>query len=245
MKLQSIYSYFANHPEADWIIDWPKARLLYNYVKEHPVKKILDLGTGIGATAAIFALAMKNKGEENYEIHTVEQFQKCYDLAQKLIPDELKEHTKFYLASPIVWNEERIPYQYFSIFEKLPDFEPDLILVDGPGPWADEEGHYIDLPNGDVMKMLLEGKLKKGQLIAWDGRIQAGKLLERFFSENFYLAFSGEGTNFRILEVKDPEAKFLDDMFEGIKMGSNYFKEASNVGPPSLRVQNPWDLPRG
>ena len=90
MQLSSLYQYFASHPEASWIIDWHKARYLYNYIKEHPVKKILDLGTGIGATTAISALAMKNKGEENYEIHTVEQFQKCYDLSQKLIPDELK-----------------------------------------------------------------------------------------------------------------------------------------------------------
>ena len=240
MQLSSLYQYFASHPEADWIIDWHKARYLYNYVKEHPeVKRVLDLGTGIGATAAIVALALKNKGEQDYEIHTVEQFQKCYDLAQKLIPNELKEHTTFHLSKPIVWNEERIPYHYFSIFEKLPEGDFDLVLVDGPGPW-EADGHYIDLPNGDVMKMLIEGKLKTGNLIAWDGRIQAGKLLERFFSENFYLAFSGEGTNFRILEVKEPEAKFLDDEFEGIKMGG-YFKEASNVGPPSRRMKNPWD----
>ena len=236
MTLGNLYAFFAQHPEGAWIIDWPKAHLLYNYVKEHPIKKILDLGTGIGATASICALAMVNKGEQDYEIHTVEQFEKCHKLAQQLIPPELKEHTTFHLAKPIVWNEERIPYQYFSIFEKLPEPPEEgwsMVLCDGPGPFL-ENDRYIDLPNGDIMKMLLEGKLKKGQLIAWDGRILAGKLLERFFSENFYLAFSGEGTNFRILEVKNPEAKFLDDEFEGIKMGG-YFKEATNVGPPSRR----------
>ena len=237
MTLQSLYGYFAQHPEGDWIMDWPKARLLYNYIKEHPIKKVLDLGTGIGCTTAIIALAMKNKGEENYEIHTVEQFQKCYDLAQKLIPDELKEHTTFHLAKPVVWNTELIPYQYFSTFEKLPEPPEEgwsLGLCDGPGPFL-EGDNYIDLPNGDIIKMLLEGKLKKGQLIAWDGRIQAGKLLERFFTENFYLTFSGEGTDFKILEVKNPEAKFLDDALLEMNMG-HYFKEASNYGPPSRRV---------
>jgi len=222
ITLQALYEFFAQHPEGRWIITPQNARYLYHYVKEHPVKRILDLGTGIGAAAAIMALALQNKGETDYEIHTVEQFEKCYKLAQKLIPEELKEHISFHLAKPMIWQTDLIPYQYFSRFEQLPERNWDLILIDGPGPFM-EEKHYLELPNGDIMKMLLEGKLKQGQLIAWDKRIIAIKTLERYFSDNFYLTFSGEGSDFKILEVKDVEPKFIDTRYEDLK-NQGYFE---------------------
>ena len=235
MTLESLYKYYSSHPESAWIMQPENVRYLYQYIKNNPIKKVLDLGTGISLSTATIALAMKAKGETDYEIHTVEQTEKCFNLAQELIPPELKEHTTFHLAHPMVWQTELIPYQYLSRFEKLPE-EPvggwDLILVDGSGPFLEGE-HYIDLPNGDVMKLLLEKKLKPGTLVAWDGRWQALKLLERFFSDNFYLAFSGEGSDFKVLEVKETEPRFNDAAFKRMKE-LNYVKEpvAPTVAEP-------------
>ena len=96
MELTTLYKLFASSSEAQWIVRWDNAQELYNFVRENPVKKVLDLGTGIGCSPAIIALAFQDKGETNYEIHTVEQTQKCYDLAQKLIPEELKKNMRFY-----------------------------------------------------------------------------------------------------------------------------------------------------
>lgn len=227
MKLSTLYKHFANHPEGGWIMEWPNARQLYNHVKETQPKNILDLGTGIGCTAAVVALALENTGVKDYQIHTVEQTQKCYDLAQHLIPDELKKNTHFYQKNPIVWETEQIPYYHFSIFESLPDGEWDLIITDGPGPWVEDE-KYIELPNADVMKMLLEGKLKKGAQIAWDKRLPAIKLLERYFSDNFYLVRQNfNPIPFHVLEVKDPEPKYRDERLEQMQ-SAGYFQPVEN-----------------
>lgn len=183
-------------------------QLLYEFVKKRPIKRILELGTGIGCSTAAMALALKDKGEGG-EVHTVEQFEKCYKLAQELIPDELKSFITFHKGEPTVWQADQIPYQHFSTFKELPEGPWDLILVDGPGPFK-EGDKYIDLPNGDVMKMLIEDKLPKGMFIAWDGRVQALSTLERYFGDNFYLVHPGNRSDFNVIERKDNPIQFSD-----------------------------------
>ena len=73
MNIAELYNQFRKHPEGTWIMQWPNAVELYDWIKNHSVKKILGLGTGIGLSDAIIALAMKDKGEENYHIDSVEQ----------------------------------------------------------------------------------------------------------------------------------------------------------------------------
>lgn len=232
MDLKSLYNSFHSHPEGSWIMRWDNAQRLYKFIKRQAVQvesgkvrslyKILDLGTGIGCSASIVALAMKNKGITDYEIHTIEQFEKCFRLAQEFIPEELKQNIKFYHIAPMTWHSDYIPYQYFSVFRLLPDIKWDFIIMDGPGPFM-EEGKFLELPNGDVMKMLLENKLKPGTLIAWDGRILALQLLERFFGNNFYLVQPGQGTDFNIIERKDNPVEF-DDVRLKVMTEAGYFK---------------------
>lgn len=226
MKLSTLYHHFAAHPEGGWIMSWPNARLLYNHIKEYQPRKILDLGTGIGCTAAVAALALDNIGVKEYDIHTVDQYQKCYDLAQEIMPQEAIAHTQFYREDVVVWQPENIPYTHFSTFRALPEDSWDLIIVDGPGPFV-ENGQYVELPNGDVMKMLVDGKLREGQHIVWDKRVTAVRAIERYFSQNFYLFKQAvDPMPFNVLEVRDAEAKFRDERYEAAKE-SGYAHEPS------------------
>ncbi len=197
------------------------ARKLYDLILENDIKNVLDLGTGIGASAAIMALALKTKGVD-FKIITIEQSQKCFDLAQDLMPEELKQYVEFHLIDPVMWDNKSIPYDFFSIFTKLPENQWDFIVVDGPGPFLQEEW-YLDFANGDIMKMLVEGKLIKGSKIFFDGRLNALRALERYYSDNFYL-LNPVNNEYNILEVKDSTPKFFDTKKEAMKQ-KGYFEK--------------------
>lgn len=223
MIVETLYKHFSSHKEGSWIINPQNAQLLYKFVKEHAIKRVLELGTGVGFSTSVISLALKDKGETDYEIHTIEQFEKCHKLAQELIPEELKKNITFHLAEPTIWQTEFIPYQHYSIFKELPAGDFDLWVVDGPGPFV-ENGKYLELPNGDVMKTLLEDKLKLGTLIAWDGRLMALKDLERYFGDNFYLVQPGNTSDFNVIERKDNVVKF-DDMKLNMMKETGYLEK--------------------
>lgn len=227
MELQQLYKYFSSHPEGKWIMQWQNAVELYNYIKEKPVKRILALGTGIGLSDAVIALAMKDKGETDYRIDSMEQYDKCVLLAKQIIPKELSEHITIHKSDVEVWSNEKMPYHHFSIYSTLPEGEYDLIINDGPAPFMAGE-HYIDLPNGTIHKMLLEDKLKAGTCIIYDGRVASLRLIERFFGDNFFLTRVPSGGNdFSVIERKNNPPALKDEKLEVMRNLTNYFKDAS------------------
>lgn len=241
MTIQTLFNHFSKHKEGAWIMQPYNLPLLYDLVKNNPIKRVLDLGTGIGLSSSVIALALKDKGEKGH-VDTVEQFDKCIKIAEKLIPEELKEYITIHKGGPKIWHNPEIPYQPFSTFENPPymyesnhEKEPklayDLIIVDGPGPWQ-EEGKLIDFPNGDIMKMLVERKLKPNTLIAYDGRIQSLQLLERYYGDNFFMhQIAPKGTDFNVLKRKDNEVVFRDIRYE--LMGKAYFDEENTISSDS------------
>lgn len=227
MKLESLYKIFAKGKDGYWIMEPANANLIYNFIKKHPIKRVLDLGTGIGTSAAVIALALKDKGETDYHIDSVEQFDKCVKLANKLIPEELKEHLTIHKSEAEVWQTPNIPYQYFSTYETLPEGDWDLIVNDGPGPFM-VDGHHIDVPNGTITKLLEQGKIKSGAFVAWDGRLHMLKVLERYYSQNFFLYRPAQrGDDLNILERKDNPLTFFDDKLEELRLASYY--EEDNI----------------
>ena len=225
MSLKTLHDYFVGSPEGQWVMKRQNAHALYEFVKKHPVKRVLDLGTGIGCSAAVVALALKDKGETEYRIDSVEQFDKCIKIANELIPPELKDHITIYKSEAMVWQTDKIPHQSFSIFETLPEGDYDLIINDGPSPFMEGE-HYIDLSNGTITKMLLEDKIKTGTYIAWDGRIVMLKTLERYFGDNFCL-MPAVNSDLNILERKDAPVSFKDELLERMRH-TTYFNEKDN-----------------
>lgn len=224
MNLQTLYNHFVNK-EGTWIMTPANAQDLYAFISTRPIKKALELGTGIGCSASVIALALLNKGEKEFHIDTVEQYDKCVKLANELIPDDLKKYITVHKGEVGIQHFPEIPYQPFMNFKELPvDISQyDCIVVDGPGPFL-RDGKYIEFPNGDVLKAHAEGKIKPGTFIAWDKRLQAIKLVERYYGDNFYLIKTTQNAGFNVLERKNNPVKFLDYTLEEIKK-LGYFNE--------------------
>lgn len=224
MNLKSLFSLFKDHPEGMWIMHYENCVALYKFVKEHDIKRILDLGTGIGVSSAICALALNEKGVD-YHIDSVEQFDKCVDLAKKLIPKELQKNLTIHKSEVDVWNIPGVPYVNFSVYRDLPP-EPEggwqLVINDGPSFWRDET-HLIDLPNGTITKMLLADKIKPNTFIVWDGRISMLAYLERYFSTNFEIYRAANQDDMNILRRLDNPPFFQDEKLKAMLEQTTFF----------------------
>lgn len=207
-----------------WIMQYPNTVALYNFIKEHDIKKILDLGCGIGVSASVCALALQDKGETDYTIDSIEQFDKCVDLAKKLVPEELQKNLTIHKANTAVWQIPDAPNVNFSIYDSLPEGEWDLIINDGPSFWR-EKDYLVDLPNGTITKMLLEGKIKPNTFVVWDGRISMLSLLERYFSTNFEIYQAANNNDMNILRRLDNPPFFQDEKLKAMQEQTTFFNE--------------------
>lgn len=221
IPFKALYNSFATHKEASWILKPESAAKLYSVVKSLKPRRILELGTGVGLSTALCSAALKDAGVQGFEIHTVEQTKKCVDLAKELIPKELQEGVTFYLEEPKTWQTKDIPDQLFSIFASLPKGKFDLIIVDGPGPFMMKD-RLLDLPNGDVIKMLREKRIAPGTIVFFDGRLTALNALQRFYSDNFYQINNPDNSRQTILERKKNDVKFRDERIDMYKK-NGYF----------------------
>ena len=224
-NLKALHSSFRNHPEGVWVMDFTNCVALYKFCKEHDIKRVLDLGTGIGLSASIIALALNEKGVD-YHIDSVEQFDKCVELAPKLIPKELQKNLTIHKANNVVWSDPNSPTVPYSTYDVLPEGDYDLILNDGPSFWR-ENNYLVDLPNGTVTKMLIEGKIKPNTFIVWDGRISMLQLLEKYYSENFelYRPARPNQDDMNILRRLDNEPKFQDEKLKVMLETTTFFKD--------------------
>jgi len=207
MKPEALYNLFASHEEGAWIMRPSSAKALCEYVKSKKPKKVLDLGTGIGCTSALLASL-------GAEVHTVEQNEKCIEVARGIIPEELQEKITFYHKKAIVWESKEIPHLAFSAYEELPEGDYDMWLVDGPGPWQEGE-HIVDLMNADVLKSV--DSIRAGTIVVWDGRVTGLRNLERYYGDNFYFILNPPKTDMNILERKDNKAILRDAKLQGYR----------------------------
>lgn len=203
-ELARVYAIFKNSPEGEWIIGKNDAAKLYELIKTYAPQNILELGGGIGASAAIMALAACHG-----VVTSVEQFQKCIDIAQKITPHELLKKINFIYSEARAFKDDRIsPYQYFSGYKNLPvqNGPFDFVIIDGPGYWL-EDGKLVKLPNGDIINLLPH--LAAGCKIYIDGRKQAVGIYKRFLRS--YLSLMVENKQYAIFERTSEK---LDDMNE-------------------------------
>lgn len=224
MNLKALHNHFISHPESRWIMQYSNAVDLYNFIKNNPIKRVLGLGTGVGFSDAVVALAWKDKGVEG-ELDSLEQYDKCIKLAGKLIPDELNKYIKIHKVNPTTFTSDKMPYQILSVYDQIPDNDYDLIINDGPSPFLDSEGNFAELPNGTIQQMTIDGKIKPNTFVIYDGRVSSLSILERYLGENFYLVkIPPRGSDFVILQKKDCPLIVKDERLKGYQKNSTYFK---------------------
>ncbi len=178
MTLDDLHKIYSDHKEGNWIISKQDAQYLFQLVKTLNSKRILDLGTGIGASSAVMAFASSDKTT----IDTVEQYKKCIDIAQKITLAELKEKITYHHSPTVVKQIDDLKYENFSCYTKLPQGNWDFIVVDGPGPWL-EDGYFIDIPNGDFWEFTKD--IKKGCILYIDGRKVMVSYFAKFLSHYY------------------------------------------------------------
>lgn len=221
--LKSVYARFKGHPEGKWIVGKADAVLLYTLMKKYQPKNVLDLGTGIGASTAVIALAL----EAGAKITTVEQYEKCIRIAKELIPESFQAKINFVHSDTYAMKHDAISkYLYLSGYQQLPvQYAPfDFVLVDGPGAWL-EQGKLVSLPNGDIVNLLPH--LVSGCKVYIDGRKQNTDLYKRFLSK--YLRFVEQIGHNAVFERTDIPLKNLSaieviDVKLAGRKGSSYFE---------------------
>jgi len=205
-ELASLYSIFKRSPEARWILGKTECLRLYKLIKQYRPKNILELGLGIGASAAVIALA----SDANAKITSMEQYEKCVRIAKELIPQELQKKINMVYSEPYAFKNDKISrYQYFSGYKNLPyGAGPfDFILMDGPGGWV-ESDQLVKVPNGDIINLL--PCMAPGCKILIDGRKSAVELYERFLSN--YLRTVEKAHNYTAMERLPRPLKNLDEI---------------------------------
>ncbi|MBI2055928.1 MAG: hypothetical protein HYT37_00925 [Candidatus Sungbacteria bacterium] len=192
-KLAEVYAIFKNSPEGEWIIGKNDAAKLYGLLQTYAPQNILELGGGIGASAAIMAIAAPGG-----KITSIEQFEKCIDIAKKLTPPDILKNINFSYSEAHAFKNDLIsPYQFFSGYKTLPiqDSPFDFVIIDGPGYWL-ENNQLVKLPNGDIINLL--PRLAAGCKIYIDGRKQAVGIYKRFLRP--YLSLIKENKQYALFE---------------------------------------------
>lgn len=224
MNLKPLYNHFLKTKEGSWIMHYENGVDLYNFIIKHKIKKVLSLGTGIGFSDSVVAKAFLESKVEG-TIDSIEQYDKCIRLANELIPEELKKYIKIHKKDVQVWTSDKMSYQYFSIYDSLPEGDYDLIINDGPAPFLDKFNNFVELPNGTIHKLTLEDKIKPGTFVIYDGRLPSLSLLERYFGGNYYLyKVPKGGSDFFVFQRKENILECKDERYEAFKKDTPYFQ---------------------
>jgi len=206
-KLKKIYNTFKESPESTWVCGFDDFQILYGMIKDRGYKNVLELGGGIGASTCAMAMA-------GAKVTTVEQSQKCIDVAKKLIPEEYLPQIEFVHSDVQTMSIESIKLQAFLKYKELPKGDWDFVFIDGPGP-ALIDGFFTKLPGGDFFYLI--SMLKPGTVIYVDGRKQMCEFIHRFFSHYFNLICSqGQVTTFGRTDRIDENIISVDALHAGM-----------------------------
>lgn len=172
------------------------ALALYALVKERRPSVCLDLGTGIGTSASIIALALEENGFGR--VYSVEHLRYLRPVAESLIPPSLRQRIELVHSPLTVHTDESVAW---VSYRDHPDCGLiDLVVVDGPpqGTMEYRDGKEVQMPNGDVLDLL--PKMSTDAIIFVDGRHMTVKALKQAIP-----SLSGEkmgnGIGYFLLEV--------------------------------------------
>lgn len=215
MDPATLYARFKNSPHGRWIVGLNDFEKLANVIKEFKPKRILELGTGIGASTALIASVT------DAPIDTVEQFDTVMEIAQDLIPRDLQKNITFHHSESEVVRLDGMEYIYFQHYRELPKGEFDFVFIDGPGPYLDTKRRLVDLPGGDFMTLLSQNNVGTHYYI--DGRLQMANIMQRYFG-NYLVAVASDGQYSLFEQIQKAEGSFsLRDRKLSTYMAQGYF----------------------
>ena len=167
LGIKKLWQTFASLPTSQWIISLDDAYNIARLVVDGKPKRVLDLGTGIGTSAAVVKYV-----DPQTEVISIEQFPKIAQMARRAVKD-----LKVVDCEAETFSSPEIPGQLFSGYKDLPKGLWQLVIVDGPGPFIEKDA-LVDYPNGDVFRILDE--IEKDGLVYVDGRKDSVKLMRRY-----------------------------------------------------------------
>ena len=202
-------------PQSTWTIDGNDAQNIARYCIETKPKKILDLGTGIGTSAAIAKYAAPEA-----TVTSIEQFNRVAFLAKQNVA-KVGLDVEILHREPETFTLEEMPGHTFSGFQNLPEGPWDMVIIDGPGPFKNKEGVLVEYPNGDIFRIM--NNINKGATIYVDGRKDAVKLIKRYLSGFLRLQHeTPSATVFVRNEVPYEQGKVVDSLLKAL-IEQNYF----------------------
>lgn len=201
--------------ESQWTIDGNDAQNIARYCIETKPKRVLDLGTGIGTSAAIAKYAAPEAS-----VTSIEQFNKVAFMAKQNVA-RVGLDVEILHREPETFTLEETPGIAFSGFQNLPHGPWDMVIIDGPGPFKDKNGVVLEYPNGDIFRILND--INKGAIIYVDGRKDAVKLMKRYLSR--FLRLQHESLKTAVFvrnEVPYEKGKVVDELLNQLAQ-NNYF----------------------
>ena len=132
--LVDLYQIFVQHPRARHIINAPFAMRLYSLIRATGAKVVIDIGTGIGCSAAFAAKAVLDNG--GGRVLTYDPRAEFVAVSRKTVPPVL--------AKAITWG-----IYADDMIESIPWGDADLVIIDAPialpaiAPHTKEGTHVI------------------------------------------------------------------------------------------------------
>jgi len=207
--MYDLYYRFRNHKTGDWIIGENDAIDIYRLIKKYKPYRILDIGTGIGASAAIARFC----APDTAKVITIEANQNCIDIAKELIPKNW--NIEILQRDMEVFEAEGIPDRRFLSHQNLPQEPFDFVIADNGGYVIKDNKmtgveEYLDF---------VRLNLRKGALVYVDGCKYVKKIIKRFYSKNFEIEEEGKGGCYLLLRCIKPlrELEIVDKKMEILK----------------------------
>jgi len=189
-KTKLLYQYFAAHDESLHIVSELDAAILYNLVLKYKPKNCIDLGSGLGTSAAMVAHAMERNSFGR--VKSFEQLEWMADEAKKIIDYKKIPRVSIKQAECVV---EKYFGQDFACYEYEYDEQVDMVIVDGPFHLSNikkPKSHYEKiLPNGDLFRLL--PYLNKGAIVFVDARLSSVAAYRKYLRKDFIFSQSRVG----------------------------------------------------
>lgn len=188
LGIKEVWQRFASHKEGKWVMSLDDCFNLARFAIEYKPKRILDLGTGIGLSAAILRKVLPEA-----EIVSVEQFPKCIDIAREML-QAYGGNVDIRHSAAHKFSLEGIGGQEMMGYKELPDGEWDMVIIDGPGPFKQEDGSVVNSATtacGDIFKVV--NNIKEGGIVYIDGRKVTVDTINRFLIKQLKPIYFGAG----------------------------------------------------